>query len=196
MGPEFDIDVGNTLTHRYPPFQLEEYDDEYLGNCCLPDGGHIHGQDRTFLILHLKALSVPAGTIKKKKLKKLKKKDEIKEEDVKQAALLELVDEQGITLYGVGYFISRTDSTVKRGAIQKSILILSYHPYFDLFYEPAKATLERYMDDKTCKEGKSLLKNFYEAVQAMEKTHNYQLHLYGETYPINIPVLGEVRIFL
>ena len=103
------------------------------------------------------------------------------------------------TLYGVGYFICRKDSTVKRGAIQKAMLILSYQPFFEVFHLPATATLERYLDDKSCKEGKTLLKNFYEAVQAMEKTQNYQLQLYGETYPINIPVLGEVgtkRIFL
>ena len=184
--------MGNTLAHRYPPFSLDEYDDEYLGNCCLPDGGHIHGHDTTFLILHLKSPQ-PAllPTKKKKGLMRTQKKKDLAEEEV-GASSAESGDTEGCILYGVAYFISRTDSTVKRGAIQKSILILSYHPYFNLFYKPAKAILERYLDDKSCKEGKTLLKTFYEAVQAVEKTQNYQLQLYGETYPINIPILDEV----
>jgi len=177
---EFDIDVGNTLTHRYPQFTLAEYDDEYLGNCCLPDGGHIHREDRTFLVLQVRQKT---KVTKKSKKNKQKKKEDGDEESTEK--------EQLRTLYGVAYFVSRTDSTVKRGALQKSILVLSYHPYFDLYYLPAKATLERYLDDKTGKDGKNLLKNFYESVQAMEKTQNFQLNLYGEQYPINIPVLEE-----
>jgi hypothetical protein len=180
---EFDIDVGNTLTHRYPQFTLAEYDDEYLGNCCLPDGGHIHREDRTFLVLQVRQKT---KVTKKSKKNKRKKKDDNADEDSAEEK------EQLRTLYGVAYFVSRTDATVKRGALQKSMLVLSYHPYFDLYYLPAKATLERYLDDKTGKDGKNLLKNFYESVQAMEKTQNFQLNLYGEQYPINIPVLEEV----
>jgi len=56
---------------------------------------------------------------------------------------------------------------------------------------PAKATLERYLDDKSGKDGKNLLKTFYDSVQAMEKTQNFQLNLWGETYPINLRVLEE-----
>ena len=182
---EFDIDVGNTLTHRYPPFSLEKYDDEYLGNCCLPDGGHIHQQDRTFLILHVKPSSLEPRKLKKVKSKRKKLNNEPLEEEGESKVL-----------FGVGYFICRKDPTVKRGAIQKSMLILSYQPYFEVFHLPAIATLERYLDDKSCKEGKSLLKNFFEAVQNMEKTQNYQLQLYNETYPINIPILDEVSNFI
>ena len=179
--------MGNTLTHRYPQFSLAEYDDEYLGNCCLPDGGHIHREDRTFLILHIREKKQPFRS--KSKLLKRKKlaETQIRDEDEQEEFVTKV-------LYGVAYFVSRTDATVKRGALQKAILILSSHPYFDLYYYPAKATLERYLDDKTGKEGKPLLKNFFESVQAMEKSQNFQLNLYGETYLINIPVLEEVFI--
>ena len=134
----------------------------------MPDGGHIHREDRTFLVL--KNIKVDNTNSANKKAKKQKKKK--KEDGNEQTSS---VESETRTLYGVGYFLSKNDSTVKRGAIQKALLILSYHPYFELFSLPAKATLERYLSDKSSKEGKYLLKNFYEAVQAMEKTQNYQL---------------------
>jgi len=39
---------------KYPDFKLEEYDDQYLANCCLPDRAHLHDEDWTYLILPVK----------------------------------------------------------------------------------------------------------------------------------------------
>ena len=183
--------MGNTLTHRYPQFKLDEYDDEYLGNCCLPDGGHIHSEDRTFLILHIKK-KIKTKVKDKKKRRKDSKKDEPQTESQGDDESVEVEE----ILYGVSFFMSRHDKTVKRGAIQKSILLLSSQPHFELFYHPAKATLERYLDDKSGKEGKQLLKTLFDSINLMGKTQNFQLNLWGATYPINVPVLGEVFFFL
>lgn len=122
---------------------------------------------------------------KSSKRKKEGKEGEVAEDDAE-------VEEK--ILYGVSYFMSRHDKTVKRGAIQKSILLLSWQPHFELYYSPAKATLERYLDDKTGKEGKQLLKTLYDSIILMGKTQNFQLNLWGANYPINVPVLAEVWI--
>ena len=92
----------------------------------MPDGGHIHREDRTFLVL--KNIKVDNTNSANKKAKKQKKKK--KEDGNEQTSS---VESETRTLYGVGYFLSKNDSTVKRGAIQKALLILSYHPYFELF---------------------------------------------------------------
>ena len=109
---------------------------------------HNHQEDRTFLILHVKNPTVQLQT--GKKLKKVKSKLKKVKDDV--ADLGEDQNAEIRTLYGVGYFLCRKDSTVKRGAIQKAMLILSYQPYFEMFHLPARATLERYLDDKSSKE--------------------------------------------
>jgi hypothetical protein len=235
---EFDIDVGNTLAHKYPQFKIDEYDDEYLANCCLPDGGHIHAEDRTFLVLQVK-LSVLASSVapsvvpkkgkgssssssssssskKEKKPKKSARKDKDKDSDDEDdddadgtlsagpittsqshASFTHASGEGGedrtVTLYGVGYFRNRPDKTVKRGALQKAILILTWQPFFEMYYAPALATLERYLDDNKNggKNGKNLLKTLYESIQNLRLQGNLQLQLYDQVYPLNVPKVEE-----
>jgi len=231
---EFDIDVGNTLAHKYPQFKIDEYDDEYLANCCLPDGGHIHAEDRTFLILQVKhtvlasslAPSAPgkkgkgssssssSSSKKDKKAKKSARKEKDKEKDddddddaedgdapssavsrnsVTHAVAAAEGGSETVTLYGVGYFRNRPDKTVKRGAIQKAILILAWQPFFEMYYTPALATLERYLDDHKNggKNGKNLLKTLYESIQNLRLQGNLQLQLYDQVYPLNVPKVDE-----
>ena len=240
---EFDIDVGNTLAHKYPQFKIDEYDDEYLANCCLPDGGHIHAEDRTFLILQVKhtvlaSSLAPAAPAKKgkgssssssssarkeKKAKKSARKDKDKEKEKdkdddddddaedgdassssgppssRNSVTHAVAATEGggggetVTLYGVGYFRNRPDKTVKRGAIQKAILILAWQPFFEMYYTPALATLERYLDDHKNggKNGKNLLKTLYESIQNLRLQGNLQLQLYDQVYPLNVPKVDE-----
>eukprot|EP00698_Gefionella_okellyi_P024287 TRINITY_DN851_c0_g4_i2.p1 TRINITY_DN851_c0_g4~~TRINITY_DN851_c0_g4_i2.p1 ORF type:complete len:337 (-),score=41.77 TRINITY_DN851_c0_g4_i2:406-1416(-) len=47
---EFDQLQGNMLSFKYPHFQLLASDEE-LANQCLPDGGHLHKEDWTCLII-------------------------------------------------------------------------------------------------------------------------------------------------
>lgn len=205
------MDVGNTLTHKYPQFKLEEFDDEYLANCCLPDGGHIHSEDRTYHILPIKITQKKQKSAKKLTKKKLKKDETVDPEDIEPESELQSPrsspsspslspstspdhpeDEERI-LYGVGYFRNRPDKTVKRGALQKAILVLTWQPFFEIYSAPALATLERYLDDHKngCKNGKALLKNFYESIQNLRSQGNLQLHLHDQVYPLNVPKVEE-----
>lgn len=153
---EFEKTLGNTLVVKYPDFKLDEYDDQYLANCCLPDRAHLHDEDWTFLIL-------PNAKNKK-------------------------------TLYGMGYFRNFRDATVRRGAVQKALLLLSTQPYFSVFKPLLQATIEKYYrETKDGKEAKAdhIFKALYETVNYHLTQKILPINLWGESYAVNIPVLGE-----
>jgi hypothetical protein len=110
---EFDILKGNTLSYIYPPerdiqteYSIPDESVPYsvnLADMCLPDGAHVYEEDQTYMFLPVK------GT--------------------RMRNILELTEGQN-TVYGLVLFRNKRDSTVKRGAIQKSIVLLASQPYF------------------------------------------------------------------
>lgn len=101
---------------------------------------------------------------------------------------LEFEDDDGkpFFLYGLGFFRNVRDPSVPRGAIQKSMLILSYQPYFSIFLPLCRAALTRYMDTND----KNVLKQLYTALNT-NVNKQMQINLWGEDFPLNIPVVKE-----
>jgi hypothetical protein len=125
---EFDILKGNTLSHTYPPhldinaqLNAENGDDTAASNVadlCLPDGSHVFEEDATYLFLPV----LP-----------------------QQMQQLELDEGQEI-IYGIVFFRNKKDPTAKRGAVQKSIVLLTSKPIFATAEPVLRTALNRIMD--------------------------------------------------
>lgn len=95
-----------------------QYKDKNIADLCLPDGAHEYEEDVTFVFLPALAQQI--------------------EPDVEKPANLE--DER---LFGMVLFRNKRDAKVKRGAIQKSIVLLSFSPYFSVWEPLMRTTILR-----------------------------------------------------
>lgn len=92
-------------------------------------------------------------------------------------------------LYGMVYFRNKPDSTVKRGAIQKSFLLFSFKPLFTVFEPLMKIGLSRILD-KGEKPDK-VLKSFYTALTDESVKKELSINLWSEKILIKMPKLVE-----
>lgn len=149
---EFDIDVGNTFTVRYPEsFDFAPHTPQSLANLCLPDGAHLREEDWTFLNIMLD-LGNPAEPTR---------------------------------AFGVGFYKNVKDPSVRRGYVQKSLLLLSTEPLFNVYIPLLRATLGQFMSGNL-----SAPATLFETLS----THLHRdaaLQLWGEPHQLNIPVLAE-----
>eukprot|EP00736_Rhodelphis_marinus_P002880 Rmarinus@m.5798 len=188
---EFDIDIGNTLTIRYPDFELEEYDYQSLANLCLPDGAHLHTEDISYLLLHVTPKASKKGGILSRFSGK-NEKDGATESasptsDAATSGDMAHDQEDGkVILYGIALFRNKKDDTVRRGAIQKSMLLLSQRPYLNLYEEVLRKAMVRFMDEGD----KNALKNVYMALNE-NLLKNPTFPLWGETITLTLPTLKE-----
>eukprot|EP01125_Pyxidicula_operculata_P020916 TRINITY_DN786_c0_g2_i1.p1 TRINITY_DN786_c0_g2~~TRINITY_DN786_c0_g2_i1.p1 ORF type:complete len:1085 (+),score=296.57 TRINITY_DN786_c0_g2_i1:20-3274(+) len=135
---EFDIDEGNTLSVIYPKnFDLEGrgLEKNQIADKCLPDGAHIHQEDCTFLFI-----DIP---------------------DVKKES-----SESNITkAYAMAMFKNKPDSTVRRGAIQKSMVAFTRIPIFDILQPILREGVSRYIEsEQQGKKNEEILKDIYDAI--------------------------------
>jgi hypothetical protein len=84
----------------------------------LPDGGHLYEEDSTFIVLE----SPPPELYKSKKTE----------------------ETSDSPLYGMVFFRNKKDNTVKRGAVQKSILLFCFKPLFTVFDPLMRLALSRF----------------------------------------------------
>eukprot|EP00164_Ancoracysta_twista_P009030 GFYU01013230.1.p1 GENE.GFYU01013230.1~~GFYU01013230.1.p1 ORF type:complete len:828 (-),score=191.80 GFYU01013230.1:101-2584(-) len=161
---EFEIKIGNTLTATYPSkFALKNYDYEMLGNLALPDGGHIHDEDWTYHVLHCEPEEVA---------------------DCETVSAMPSQSSEGKKfLYGIGFFRNVKDASVKRGAVQKALLLLATQPYYKLFKPLMRAAMIQYMDHKD----KNAMKLLYDT---LNKPAN-KVTLFNQEFILNTPVLKE-----
>ncbi|KNC51161.1 uncharacterized protein AMSG_06512 [Thecamonas trahens ATCC 50062] len=110
---EFDILKGNTIGARWPPTASLVIDDEVLACLCLPDGAHIHEEDKTMFLIH------PTPP------------------DSAAAPLPSVVHSVRVSsqtpLFATSVFINIADESVDRGAIQLSMVAVARCPLFAEF---------------------------------------------------------------
>eukprot|EP00762_Andalucia_godoyi_P007314 ANDGO_01589.mRNA.1 hypothetical protein NAEGRDRAFT_80839 len=130
---EFDIDVGNTLSVVYPlrAFDCCALSLNYIADHCLPDGGHAFTSDSTYFTLS-------------------------REEFFKRPVPSDAPSE----LFGFAYFVNVRDETVRRGAVQKSIVVISSYRMTDMFIPLYKACMDRFMTSPSV----VLLQHLYEGI--------------------------------
>lgn len=131
---EFDINIGNTLSCKVPKdasfSEFFSLPDRNLSDLCLPDGAHIFEQDTTMIFL----TRISADKKRKSRRPSNKKTKQTKTENV---------NNQPNMLFGLVLFRNKKDSTQKRGAVQKSIVLFSYLPLFSVWEPLMRAAMHR-----------------------------------------------------
>lgn len=135
---EFDIDIGNTLSCTVPKdVSFVHYiGDKNLADLCLPDGAHIYEEDSTFIFLKQQTLQDIQESYSKTGTKKTL---------YRRRSILGYNEKKKLpALYGMVLFKNKKDSSVRRGAIQKSIVLFSYKPLFKLYEPMLRLALNRW----------------------------------------------------
>lgn len=181
---EFDIDKGNSLTSTYPSdYDWSHFREKNIADMCLPDGAHIHEMDWTYLLLHsTKKPSVP----QKKPLvdKRRSINTAIDPEALKNLEHEETIEEEPQIYFGLAFFKNKSDKTVKRGAVQKSLLIVSKTPHFDQYCQILQYAMNYFFEHKP----KHFLKTLYEA---FKKPIQGKMNLFDTSFDLNYTQLGE-----
>jgi len=185
---EFNIDEGNTLVAAYPPTfdAVGQFEQTNIADLCLPDGAHIHSEDWTFLFLHKKSTnpslmtsqamsgstsSLPAYTPLPTPPAQPSTTDPTSDSitTTKKVPSATDLDVSGVdsgsgsgsgssVVYGMAFFKKKSDKSVKRGAVQKSIVCFSTIPAFAIFEPILRATVDEYLEGVDVK---GILKQFY-----------------------------------
>jgi hypothetical protein len=135
---EFDIDKGNTLSSVFPSdFDFKQFAQTNIADLCLPDGAHIHTEDWTYLFLHKNSTS---ATVKASSTPNLPTSSSEASLGAKsrspETATVDII-------YGIAFYKKKADSSVKRGAIQKSVLFLLTKPAYALVEPMMRATVDQ-----------------------------------------------------
>lgn len=137
---DFDIDAGPSMTFQYPvPIQGDHY---LMAELMLPDGSHTRQQDWTIFFLY-----------QRKGHQKLEYhiSDEVEKQAAKKYYVLNLVN----TKY--------TDN-VKRGAMVKSMCIITPHPFFHVFKPLLILALDEYFRNPVAE----VLQSLYDALNNID----------------------------
>ncbi|EIM91458.1 DUF1630-domain-containing protein [Stereum hirsutum FP-91666 SS1] len=116
----FDLELGPSLTCVFPPIPLYPFEAENIAFSAFPDspqfaeGSQIH----SFRISEQRGSSSSSST---------------KAPQSRSSGVGERPPSTDGFLYGFSHFTQRRDSTVKRGYEQRSVVILTHHPYPALF---------------------------------------------------------------
>jgi hypothetical protein len=135
---EFDIDKGNTLSAVFPSeYDFRQFSQTNIADLCLPDGAHIHTEDWTYLFLHKNS-----GDTSIKSPSASTSPSGQPDAPISAKSRSQLANPVDI-VYGIAFFKKKADSSVKRGAIQKSVLFLSTKPCYALFEPLVRATVDQ-----------------------------------------------------
>ena len=156
---EFDKLCGNSLTHTYPKsVKLEEhYPSCNIADKCIPDGGHIYSEDQTGIILPVNGDQKELIQMIQQHIPSFKCASRTPSTPTTPGTLTlpspsvndgylspsSPVATQTQYLYGSVLFRNKLDERVRRGAIQKSILVITTKPLFTLFTPIMRDVIER-----------------------------------------------------
>mmetsp|Transcript_28056 Transcript_28056/g.71514 ORF Transcript_28056/g.71514 Transcript_28056/m.71514 type:complete len:726 (-) Transcript_28056:133-2310(-) len=113
----------------------------------------------------------------------------IHEEDFTYFTVEEQGKEDPIFYYGICYFRNKKDKDARRGAVQKSLVLISEHPYFGFF----KRVLPLAMDEVMAGNGKKALKDLYETING--NVHKAtSMRLFKKEMEISLPKLKHEEV--
>ncbi|KAJ5067844.1 late secretory pathway protein avl9-related [Anaeramoeba ignava] len=101
----------------------------------------------------------------------------------------EFKNEKEPFLYGLAYFKSIPSKETTRGAIQISILLLSYYPYFTLFLPFLRGGLDDYLKTKSI----NSLKTLHSSLNSM-LFKKQSVKIWGQSFPVSLPILQDDEI--
>ncbi|EFC46437.1 predicted protein [Naegleria gruberi] len=149
---EFDKLSGNSLTHTYPTdVHLEKYyPTSNIADKCIPDGAHIYHEDQTGIILPITEDNTELIQVLHKYISSFKfttSPTPPKPIPSSPSSNIPNNNDNGFQnsqyLYGSVFFRNKLDDRVRRGAIQKSILVVTTKPLFTLFIPLMRDAIDR-----------------------------------------------------
>ncbi|KAG2386154.1 hypothetical protein C9374_002600 [Naegleria lovaniensis] len=166
---EFDLLKGNTLSYVYPPERraILSHFSQHMGDYCLPDGAHYFEEDTTLVV-------IPSNVTGSLKSFNLDENEETSlgngmigatEGDMgnnnqststatgssssssQQQNMLSFIEPYvDKPMYAHCLFRNKKDSRVKRGAIQKSLILFSTQPHFTVYENLLRVAINRILD--------------------------------------------------
>ena len=91
-------------------------------------------------------------------------------------------------LFGLAYFRNKKDPAVKRGAVMRSIVLLSRRPFFSFYLPLLREALRRFMDEAA---DPALLQTLVEALNGLSKSSALHLSLWGAQHEVAMPTLPK-----
>ncbi|EPQ26928.1 uncharacterized protein PFL1_05563 [Pseudozyma flocculosa PF-1] len=160
---EFDIDKGSTLSHQYPA--PTGYNEHMLAELMLPDGAHARVEDWTvfFLKPHQTMDASKAEQVGSAAGSRGPSMDSQHRNDSAKPRKDADWSSDGLT-YVINLVRTKHDSSVRRGALVKSMAIGTRHPYIDIF----KPVLLLALDDYFKNPGTDCLARLYDAVNQLD----------------------------
>ncbi|KAI9201829.1 uncharacterized protein BJ171DRAFT_516673 [Polychytrium aggregatum] len=139
----FDLELGQVLESVYPPIQFSEHEDKNISFSAFPDSNSSSHLGDSFFCFRMRS-SASIETLYK--LRKAPPISGIHSYATRSSADNGyLIDTDGYT-YGYVHFRQQKDKEIRRGYFQKSIVILSPHPWPGLFLEILRGVGPQYMD--------------------------------------------------
>lgn len=142
---EFDIDTGSTVKHQYPDV-IPDYKADWFAEHMLPEGAHNRVIDYTYIFLN-------------RDCRHLDTYQWIKPESESLSAASTPTGDKKYFLYGLNLVKTRHDSTVRRGAIVKSMCIFSKYSFVEAFKRPLENALDEYFDNQSISVLQALFEN-------------------------------------
>ncbi|PWN49412.1 spindle pole body interacting protein [Violaceomyces palustris] len=161
---EFDIDKGSTLSHQYP--NPTGHDEHMLAELMLPDGAHARVEDWTiFFLKSPKPSKESTGKSQESQARTKSMEGERDRESGKRSNSLAQWSSEGLT-YVINLVRTKHDTSVRRGALVKSMAIGTRHPFIEVF----KPALLLALDDYFNKPGVECLARLYDAINQLDLT--------------------------
>ena len=164
---EFDIDTGSTLRHQYPT-DIPGYKADFFAELMLPEGVHNREVDFNYIFLNRSSPHIdqhlwlyPDQEAKSATASK----EKCLQQEPKQGSC-ESIDSKGYFLYGINMVKTKYDSSVRRGAIVKSMCIFSRYQFVESFKRPLELALENYFRAQSV----NVLKDLFQMMNAIDLT--------------------------
>ncbi|OQN96130.1 hypothetical protein B0A48_18045 [Cryoendolithus antarcticus] len=178
----FDIDRGSVMEHQYPgPVGGDEV---MLAELMLPDQTHLRSQDWTIFFLHKDAEAEEEGFEGKRRKRRTRgegqaeggaQRDDEGEEDWDSDDEQDSMDGPPL-VYVLNLVNTKTDHTVKRGAVVKAMAICTRHSFLHIYKPLLLLALEQYFAHPQVE----TLANLYNAVNGMDLSLMPRLNFYEQ----------------
>eukprot|EP01031_Cornospumella_fuschlensis_P031351 gene31351-37889_t len=161
---EFDIDTGSTLRHQYPT-SIPGYKADWFAEHMLPEGAHNRTTDYTYIFLNRQGsiLDEPKATSPDSHATN---NSTISTTSSNIGGDAPSVDGQPF-LFGLNCVKTKHDSSVRRGAIVKSLCIFTRYSFVESLKLPLEQALEAYFNDPSL----GVLQDLFESLNAVSLQH-------------------------
>ncbi|RYG69024.1 hypothetical protein EON64_03745 [archaeon] len=164
---EFDIDTGSTLRHQYPS-NIPGYNADWFAEHMLPEGVHNRTTDYTYIFLNRQGsiLDEPKVTSTTSIDTNTTNNSTISTTSITTANDLPGAESQPF-LFGLNCVKTKHDSSVRRGAIVKSMCLFTRYSFVESIKLPLEQALEAYFNEPSL----GVLQDLFESLNTVSLQH-------------------------